>query len=128
MDKQKEYFIRGYIDRLVLNEDGEYEVHDYKTANNLPRQEEVDNNTQLPLYAIAIKELFGEDKEVLLIWHYLAYNKKIYSRRNNEQLKQLRKETIELIKKIESTTEFPANKTILCDWCEYRDVCGAWRG
>ncbi len=128
LDELGEYKLQGFIDRLVHNlEKGEYEVHDYKTANNLPRQEEVDNNTQLPLYAIAIKELFGEDKEVLLIWHYLAYNKKIYSRRNNEQLKQLRKETLELIKKIESTTEFPANKTILCDWCEYRDVCDGWK-
>jgi len=48
--------------RLVKNiQTGEYEIHDYKTANSLPRQEDIDNDRQLALYAIAIKELFGKD-------------------------------------------------------------------
>ncbi len=28
-----------------------------------------------------------------------------------------------VIKEIEKTNEFPANKSRLCDWCEYRDIC-----
>lgn len=124
LDEHGNYKIIGFIDRLVQNiETGEYEVHDYKTANSLPRQEDVDNDRQLALYAIAIKQLFGEDKEVSLVWHYLAHNKKISSKRTNEQLQQLKKETIKLIQKIESTTEFPANKGILCKWCEYSEMC-----
>ena len=30
---------------------------------------------------------------------------------------------IELIKEIESTKKFPANKSVLCDWCEYKSMC-----
>ena len=120
--------IQGFIDRLVHNiEKNRYEIHDYKTANTLPTQEKMDEDRQLALYSIAIKETYGKDKEVVLIWHYLAHNQKIISKRTNEQLENLKQETKELIKKIESTTIFPHNKSILCDWCEYKTICGAWK-
>ena len=126
LDENNEYKIIGYIDRLVKNlQTGEYEIHDYKTANNLPRQEDIDNDRQLALYAIAIKQLFGHEEEVSLVWHYLAHNKKITSKRTNEQLQKLKQETLELIKKIESTTEFNPCVGRLCDWCEYKEVCSA---
>jgi CRISPR/Cas system-associated exonuclease Cas4 (RecB family) len=119
--------IQGFIDRLVHNmETGTYEIHDYKAANTLPTQEKIDIDRQLALYSIAIKEIYGKDKEVVLVWHYLAHNTKITSKRTNEQLEQLKEETKQLIKRIESAKEFPHNKTILCDWCEYKDVCPAW--
>ncbi len=128
LDKERGHKIQGYIDRLVYNsETGEYEIHDYKTANNLPTQEKVDTDRQLALYAIAIRELFGEDKEIKLIWHYLAHNTKVESKRTKEQLEQLKKETLELIEKIESAKIFPYNKSILCNWCEFRPSCEAWK-
>ncbi|MCK5149836.1 PD-(D/E)XK nuclease family protein [Candidatus Pacearchaeota archaeon] len=124
LNETGEYKLQGFIDRLVHNlKTGEYEVHDYKTASYLPTKEKIDKDRQLALYSIAIKELFGQDKEVILIWHYLAHNTKIISKRTNEQLTQLKKDTVELIKKIELTTEFPANKSILCNWCEYKNIC-----
>ena len=120
--------IQGFIDRLVHNiEKNRYEIHDYKTANTLPTQKKMDEDRQLALYSIAIKEMYGKDKEVVLIWHYLAHNQKIISKRTNEQLENLKQETKELIKKIESTTIFPHNKSILCDWCEYKTICEAWK-
>lgn len=118
--------LQGFIDRLVHNiETGEYEIHDYKTGNHMPTQEKLDEDRQLALYSIAIKELFGHDKEVCLIWHYLAHNQKITSKRTNEQLQQLKKETLELIREIESTETFPHNKSVLCNWCEYKPTCPA---
>ena len=128
LDEQKKYKILGFIDRLVYNfKTNEYEVHDYKTANNLPTQEGIDNDKQLALYSIAIKELFGHDKEVRLIWHYLAHNKKIESTRTNEQLRQLRQDILDLINKVEATETFPHNKSPLCGWCEFRPSCEGWQ-
>ncbi len=119
--------IKGFIDRLAHNlATDELEIHDYKTANTLPAQEKFETDRQLALYSIAIKEIFGQEKRVKLIWHYLNHNKKIISERTDEQLEKLKAETIALIKEIESTTTFPANKTILCDWCEYKNICPAW--
>jgi putative RecB family exonuclease len=118
--------LQGFIDRLVHNiETGEYEIHDYKTANTLPSQEKMNEDRQLALYSIAIKELFGKDKEVSLIWHYLAHNQKIKSKRTNLELEKLKKETKQLIRKIESTKDFPFCPSILCNWCEYKDICPA---
>jgi len=118
--------IQGFIDRLVYNlETREYEVHDYKTANFLPSQERLDKERQLALYSLAIKEIYGKEQEVLLVWHFLAHNKTMKSRRTNSQLENLKKETIELIKKVESAKEFPRNRSALCDWCEYKNICFA---
>ena len=116
--------IQGFIDRIVYNlETGEYEIHDYKTGNLLPKQEHFDKERQLALYSLAIKEIYGKDREVLLVWHFLAHNKKMFSKRTNSQLENLKKETIELIKKVESAKEFPRNKSALCNWCEYKNIC-----
>ncbi len=127
LDAEGKYKLIGYIDRLVYNlETGEYEVHDYKTANSMPNKEKFENDRQLALYSIAIKNEFGQDKRVCLIWYYLAHDQKICSYRSDEQLKELKETTIDLIKKIESTKEFPFEKSILCDWCEYKSICPAW--
>jgi putative RecB family exonuclease len=126
IDLDEETKIQGFIDRLVHNiEKGRYEIHDYKTANTLPTQEKMDEDRQLALYSIAIKEIYGEDKEVILVWHYLAHDKKIISKRTKDQLENLKEETKELIKKIESTSEFPINPSVLCNWCEYKEICPA---
>jgi len=128
IDLDEETKIQGIIDRLVLNpETQEYEIHDYKTANSMPPREKFENDRQLALYSIAIKEMFGNEKKVCLIWHYLAHNQKVCVRKTDEQLAQLKKDTLESIKKIESTKTFPHQKTILCNWCEYKSMCSAWK-
>jgi putative RecB family exonuclease len=127
LDEAGEYQIRGFIDRLSYNlKNNEYEIHDYKTSKTMPPQNMAENDRQLALYSIAIKELFGKDKNVKLIWHYLFFNHRIESKRTHEQLEQLKKETLELIKTIESTTEFPATISRLCGWCPYKPVCPVW--
>ncbi|HTY44250.1 MAG TPA: PD-(D/E)XK nuclease family protein, partial [Patescibacteria group bacterium] len=118
LDEGGKYKIHGYIDRLSydLNK-GEYIVHDYKTSDSAPSQEKIENDRQLSLYSMAVKELFGKDKEVLLIWHYLSYKRRIVSRRNNEQLEDMKRQIIKVIDKIESSKDFPPHISRLCDWC-----------
>jgi len=116
--------IIGFIDRLVHNKETNiFEIHDYKTSGFLKSQEELDKDRQLALYSIAIKELFEEAEEVHLVWHFLDFNKKIVSKRTDEQLEQLKQEILQLIKKIESTTEFPPCPSNLCSWCEFQSHC-----
>jgi len=120
--------IIGYIDRLVHNlQKNEIEIHDYKTSASLLSREIMENSRQLALYSLAIKEMYGKDKNVLMVWHFLAHDMKFSLSRTNEQLENLKKEIIELINEVEQTKNFPANKSRLCDWCEYRDICEAWK-
>lgn len=129
LDRTGKYKIQGFIDRLVYNKQTkEYEIHDYKTANTIPTEDKIATDRQLALYSIAIKEIFGEHNNVLLTWHYLAHNIKICSRRTTEELEKLKKEIINLIDKIEATNHFPAQKSILCDWCEFKSMCPHFGG
>jgi len=125
LDENGKYKIQGFIDRLDYNSEiGEYEIHDYKTTNSVPYKERIDNDRQLALYSIGIKELYG--KNVTLVWHFLAHNLKVCSRRTEEQLQELKGKTLSIIKKIESTEEFLPNKSVLCSWCEYKPICPVW--
>lgn len=117
--------LQGYIDRLDEKE-GVYEIHDYKTSNTLMEQDKADQDRQLALYAIAVRERFPDAKDVKLVWHYLAFNKTITSSRCIEHLEQLKKDVDDLIKEIEHTSEFKAKPSALCDWCEFRKICPAW--
>ncbi|PIO00988.1 hypothetical protein COT60_02845 [Candidatus Pacearchaeota archaeon CG09_land_8_20_14_0_10_30_9] len=127
LEKDFPHKVIGYIDRLVYNKKEDlYEIHDYKTANALPAKIKFEKDRQLALYSIAIKELYGNEKPITLIWHYLNHNMRITSTRTNDELEKLKKEIINLINKIEKTEEFPPNKSILCDWCEYKPYCKIW--
>ena len=122
LDKERK--IIGYVDRLVQNlGKNEIEIHDYKTSANLLSKETLQNSRQLALYSLAIKEMYGRDKNVSMVWHFLAHDMKFSLSMTNEQLDKLKKEVIELINKVEATKDFPANKTRLCDWCEYKSIC-----
>ena len=129
IDPENNIKVYGFIDRLVHNlETNELEIHDYKTNNSQPHEKHGETDRQLALYAVALKETFpgAKDKSIKLVWHFLAHDKKLTSRRSDEQLKQLKKETLNLINEIEKTSVFPPNKSRLCDWCEYKDICPAW--
>jgi len=116
------YVLQGFIDRLSFK-DGVYEIHDYKTANTLPAQNEVDHDRQLALYSIAVKQMFRDCEEVVLVWHYLAFDKELRSKRTDEELSELKKEVVKIIKQIERCKEYKPRESPLCDWCVYRELC-----
>lgn len=120
------YQLCGYIDRLVEVNDGEYEIHDYKTSGSLPHQQDLDNDRQLALYQIGVEQLWPNCKKVHLVWHYLIFDKEIRSYRTAEQLAFLKKEIASQIETIEKATEkgdFEPIESALCDWCDYQDLC-----
>lgn len=126
LDPQGKYKIQGYIDRIVHNKvTNIFEIHDYKTG--APKsQDELDNDRQLALYCLAIKQAFENVRDVHLIWHFLAFNEKRISKRTNEQLEKLKQKVIQLIDEIESTQHFPSKPSALCDWCEFQSSCSGF--
>jgi putative RecB family exonuclease len=127
LDEKGERKIIGFIDRLSNNlENNEIEIHDYKTSNSIMTKEKVESSRQLSIYSLAIKEMFGKEKNVCMTWHFLAHDMKICLRRTNEELANLKKELIEIIDGIEKTKDFPPTKSQLCYWCEYMNICPVW--
>ncbi len=121
--KIKGYTLQGFIDRLAAFPGGVYEIHDYKTSNSLPTQDQIDQDRQLALYSIAIRQNYKDCRKVVLVWHYLAFDKELRSERSDQDLEQLKAEVLELIERIENTREFPAKQSALCGWCEFQMIC-----
>lgn len=114
----------GVLDRLDRNtREDIWEIHDYKTSSVLPDQEEVDQDLQLALYHLAVLSERPEARKVKLVWHYLAFNRDIESRRDAEALAELQKKIVARIVELEACRDFPPAKGELCPWCGYQPVC-----
>jgi uncharacterized protein YdcH (DUF465 family) len=90
-------------------------------------QEEADSDWQLGIYHIALKQRWPDIAKVKLVWHSLLFNKELVSHRTEVQIDELKKEVIGRIKEIEACTDFPPIKSILCDWCDFQDICPLWK-
>ncbi len=115
------------IDKLACDDDGNYYVCDYKTNSRMKDQGEADEDRQLALYSIWVKNKFSDVKSVKLVWHMLAFNKDAVSERTDEQLEKLQQDVCDKIKEIESATEFPRNQTGLCNYCVYKSICPSFK-
>ena len=127
LDDQGLYKFHIRIDRLMDMGDGLYEVHDYKSGSSLPKQEELDKDRQLAMYSQWVRQNFKDFKKVRLVWHFLAFDKEMDSYRTKEELENLRKAVLAQIHEIETTEDFPANVSWLCDWCLYKSICPMWK-
>ncbi|MDD3245225.1 MAG: PD-(D/E)XK nuclease family protein [Candidatus ainarchaeum sp.] len=120
------YNLTGYIDRLTLVSEDHIEIHDYKTNKNPKNQLELDCDKQLALYQIAIEKMYPDVKKIDLVWHFLSVDLEMRSSRSKDQLENLEKEIISIIKEIEHARRkdyFPTNPSALCDWCEFKMIC-----
>jgi len=120
-----QYHIR--IDKLSCDKEGNYYVCDFKTNNSLKAQGELDEDKQLAMYSLWVKDKYKDAKSVKLVWYFLAFDKEMISERNDEQLNELKKEIEDLIKEVEKCEKFPTNVSGLCDYCGYVKICPAWK-
>jgi RecB family exonuclease len=123
LDEERNYWIRGYIDRLTLFNHSILEIHDYKTSNKLPTQGEVESDRQLAFYQMGVEGKWKDIREIKLVWHYLSFDAEIQSSRAPETLQQVRQEALDLIQKIESDMDFLPREGPLCTWCDYQGFC-----
>jgi putative RecB family exonuclease len=123
LEEERDYWIRGYIDRVTLVDSSILEIHDYKTSNRLPTQEDVNSDRQLAFYQMGVSEKWQGVQEIKLIWHYLTFDKEIHSSRTPGELHQLRRATLELIRRIETDRQFLPKEGPLCNWCDYQGFC-----
>lgn len=123
LDEEGEYnfFIR--IDRLMDAGDGLYEIHDYKTNTELSAQKSLDEDRQLAMYSIWVRQEFEDCRDVRLVWHFLAFDKEMDSFRTEEQLEYLKQDVLAKIKVIDGAKKFPATASKLCVWCLYKGIC-----
>jgi len=123
LDEDYDCSLLCYIDRIVKTSDRYYEIHDYKTTSRIPTAEDIKKDKQLTLYALILKQRYPYIKKIRLIYHYLNFNEEISITQPIEELDEIKKTTIQLIKKIESSQVFPMKISKLCRFCRYKNIC-----
>ena len=88
-------------------------------------QDDVDENFQLGIYAMAIREMYKDVKKVELVWHYLAFNKEIKVVNEEKDSAKLKKELAKKIEYLESLSseDYKPRESALCEWCVYASQC-----
>jgi RecB family exonuclease len=127
LDAERGIWFQGNVDRLSRTSDGAWEIRDYKTGRYLPTQAMLDTDRQLGLYQLGVQSLWPTADDVELIWHFLAHDLELRSRRSREALEGLRQETLDLVLTIETDPAFPTRVGAHCQRCSYQSVCPAWR-
>ncbi|MDD2678141.1 MAG: PD-(D/E)XK nuclease family protein [Candidatus Pacebacteria bacterium] len=124
----KKHILSGIIDRIDKLPDGRIEIIDYKTGKRIASQKEADNNLQLSLYALAVKNRWPKIslKNISLSLYFLKFNEKIETKRTEENLLATEEKIIELIHKIQKS-KFEPKPSPLCRWCGYQNICPVWR-
>ena len=127
LDPERRVWFQGVLDRLSRSPGGRWEIRDYKTGQYLPPEADLEEDRQLGLYQLGVQHLWPSAREVELVWHYLAHDLEIRSRRPPAALEDARRQALALIRTIERDEDFPTRVGGHCEPCSYRPVCPAWR-
>lgn len=123
--------LTGVIDRVAADDGGHLAIHDYKTSTYLPRKEEILGDLQLAIYELGARARWPEQADTKLIWHFLAFGRRVTVRLGSSGLAEKRGQIGTAIGAIERATaadQFPARVSPLCRWCAYRAICPAQAG
>jgi len=100
------------------------DIIDYKTGK-VKDQRAVDRDEQLTIYALAARDALGLKPESLALY-FIETNEKVVTTRTDEKLDQKMAELKETIAAIKES-EFAPTPNFLCDYCDFRHICPAYK-
>ena len=122
--------IRGVIDRLELDPDGELVVTDYKTGSAPGEGFEQRSLAGVQVYALLCERMFGRrPARVQLI--YLSTPEKIVTRPTDQSVRGVELKAGALMSAIRTACargDFRPRTSALCSFCSFREFCPAYGG
>jgi diguanylate cyclase (GGDEF)-like protein len=112
----------GKIDRVDKLDNDEYEVIDYKTGNYVPSEEEVQNDLQMKIYGLGVKNLVKTYPQKCS-FIFLLHNEKISIELNEEILQETKNIINDTALKIANDEIFEPKKNQFCHSCDFAQIC-----
>ena len=117
--------ILGKIDRVDDLGNGNIEIIDYKTGANIPRQNQLNADLQMTIYALAAvnRGILGKRvNQIKMSLYYFENSTKMSTTRTDKQLKEAVDQLLKIRGEIEQS-DFQCSRKIICQNCEYRMLC-----
>jgi putative RecB family exonuclease len=122
--------LRGVIDRLELDAEGELVVTDYKTGSAPALGFEQNRLGGVHFYSLLCQRLLGRrPARVQLV--YLSKPEIISTRSSDQSVEAMERRALALWAAVERAChrdDFRPNPGPLCDWCAFRPYCPSWGG
>lgn len=122
LNLNEQVILNGMIDRIQLDPDGILHVADYKTTKN--KKYLKDDFFQLLTYAFVLVSEDPSIKKVrasyILLRHDFEY---ITTEFSIDDILKVKQKYIDYGNQILNEKEFEANPTILCDYCDFNELC-----
>ena len=115
----------GSIDRVDVDDAGEYHVVDYKTGR-LRDVDSVRKSLQLALYALACEHLYGRLPATVSL-DFVVAGTEVRVPVEELDLDGARQAVLDTADAV-LAERYEPNPTRLCDWCDHRALCPAWEG
>ena len=122
--------LRGIIDRLELDADGELVITDYKTGRSPGTSYELPRMAGVHFYAFLCEQVLGRRPARIQLLH-LADPVAISLVPSEQSIRGLRARTQAVWAAVEracETEDFRPKVSRLCDWCSYKAYCPAFGG
>ncbi len=122
--------LRGYVDRLDINDDGDIRVIDYKTGSTPREAFEAKALFQMKFYALVLWRTRGVVPRQLRLM-YLADTDTLSYAPDAEELVRFERTLKAIWAAIERATQtgdFRPSPSRLCAWCDHQALCPAFGG
>jgi putative RecB family exonuclease len=122
--------LRGIIDRLDLDDDGELVVTDYKTGRPPMASREQSKLAGVHFYAFLCQQLFGK-RPVRVQLLYLSTGETIVATPTEQSVNFLPRRTLAVWSAVEKAClagDFRARTSALCKFCAFQRWCPAYGG
>jgi putative RecB family exonuclease len=122
--------LRGIIDRLELDADGELVVTDYKTGRAPSGNYEQKSLSGVHFYSFLCEAVLGKRPAKIRLM-YLASGETIETVPSAQSVKFITTRTTAVWSAVEracTTGDFRPRQSKLCDWCSFRQWCPAFGG
>ena len=116
--------IFGVIDRVDMDDNGDYIVVDYKTSISEKNKDSLRRDLQLLVYYDAVHKLYNKVPRLVGHW-YLVSDNVVSVIPTTEDLKEIRSRIMSICTSI-VTEQFEPVKSSSCNFCDYKLLCPKW--